>query len=165
MDIEKVKEYLSYLEEKYTEWYANPKQRSRIASEIYTTAMNWDDEIYLHLMGSDNATSLFEHGFFESDVQRALRLLKDIVNEAPQPANKLHNLYTKLQNYKASQSEVVKKELKDYLLEKIHNGELKGGEIIFKNDEDLEYFKQLANNLGFDVDAILEDIIMQSFNN
>ena len=80
MDKEKAKEYYRYLEEKYTEWYTHPKQRSQIASEIYSTAMRWDDEIYLHL-SERNATGLFERGFFESDIQRAFKLLKEIIEQ------------------------------------------------------------------------------------
>lgn len=80
MDKEKAKEYYRYLEEKYTEWYTHPNQRTHISSEIYSTAMCWDDEIYLHL-SEGNATGLFEHGFFESDIQRAIRLLKEIIEQ------------------------------------------------------------------------------------
>lgn len=79
MDKVKAKEYYDYLDRKYTEWYtSSPKQRSKVQSEIYGTAMHWDDEIYLHL-SEGNATGLFEHGFFESDIQRAFRLLKEII--------------------------------------------------------------------------------------
>ena len=80
MDKEKAKQYLDYLDEKYTEWYTHPKQQSKIASEIYETAMRWDDEIYLYL-NDNRATGLFEHGFFESDIQKAFRLLKEIISE------------------------------------------------------------------------------------
>lgn len=79
MDKEKAKEYYDYLDRKYTEWYTSkPKERSKIVSEIYGTAMRWDDEIYLHL-NDNRATGLFEHGFFESDIQKAFRLLKEII--------------------------------------------------------------------------------------
>lgn len=75
----KAKEYYDYLDRKYTEWYtSNPKLRSKIQSEIYETAMQWDDEIYLHI-NDNRATGLFEHGFFESDIQKAFRILKDII--------------------------------------------------------------------------------------
>lgn len=80
MDKIKAKEYYDYLNRKYTEWYANPKQQSKIANEIYSTAMNWDDEIYLFL-NDNRATGLFEHGFFESDIAKAFSLLKEIIGE------------------------------------------------------------------------------------
>ena len=80
MDKEKAKEYYDYLKDKYTEWYTSkPKQRSKVQNEIYATAMHWDDEIYLHL-NDNRATGLFEHGFFESDIQKAFRLLKEIID-------------------------------------------------------------------------------------
>ena len=37
-------------------------------------------EIYLHL-SEGNATGLFERGFFESDIQRAFKLLKEIIEK------------------------------------------------------------------------------------
>lgn len=83
MDKEKAKEYFDYLERKYTEWYTSkPKQRSAIQSEIYGTALRWDDEIYLYL-NDNRATGLFEHGFFVSDIEKAFRLLKEIMDNTP----------------------------------------------------------------------------------
>ena len=80
MDKEKAKEYYNYLERKYAEWYTHPKLRSKIAAEIYSTAMYWDDEIYLYL-NDERATGLFEHGFFESDIQKSFSLLKEIMED------------------------------------------------------------------------------------
>ena len=57
-----------------------PKDRLKIASEIYDDAMRWDDEIYLYL-NDNRSTGLFEHGFFESDIQKAFRLLKKIIEK------------------------------------------------------------------------------------
>lgn len=80
MDKEKAKEYYDYLDRKYIEWYTSkPKLRSKVQSEIYDTAMRWDDKIYLYL-NDNRATGLFEHGFFESDMQKAFRLLKEIID-------------------------------------------------------------------------------------
>lgn len=79
MDKNKAKEYLRFLDEKYTEWYTHPKERARIAEETSRTANNWDDEIYL-LLNERRATGLFEHGFFESDIKRAFAMLKDIID-------------------------------------------------------------------------------------
>jgi len=69
-----------FLDRKYTEWCTRPKQQSKIASEIYAEAMRWDDEIYLHL-NDNRATGLFEHGFFDSDIEKAFRLLREIIEE------------------------------------------------------------------------------------
>lgn len=163
MDKEKAKEYLSYLNEKYTEWYSYPKQRTKIAAEIYETAMLWDDEIYNYL-SPGNATGLFERGFFETDIQRAFEKLKAIVNEGkPEPVNKLFKLYTVLQNYQAPQGEVVRKDLRDYLLEKIYHGELQGNKVTFRDDEDFAYFRKLTETIGIDVNNVLEDIVFNAF--
>ena len=81
MDKEKAKEYYEHLEEKYSLWCTSKlKDRSKIASEIYEYAMHWDDDIYLYL-NDNRASGLFEHGFFESDIQKAFRLLRKIIEE------------------------------------------------------------------------------------
>lgn len=80
MDKNKAKEYYNYLDEKYTEWYTHPKQRSAIETEIYKAAMQWDVDIYVYLRDG-RATGLFETGFFESDIQKAFELLEEIINK------------------------------------------------------------------------------------
>lgn len=163
MDKQKAKEYLDYLDEHYSEWYIHPKLRSKIASEIRKESKLWDDEIYLHL-SDGNANGLFEPGFFETDLQKAFRLLREIVeDEKPKPVNKMFRIYTVLQNYKTSKEEVQKKELRDYLLEKIHGGYLEKGKITFKDKEDYEYFYKLTSVLELDANALLEDIVFGTF--
>lgn len=163
MNKELAKEYLDYLDRKYTEWYTHPKQRSAIQSEIYLYANRWDDEIYLHL-NDGRASGLFEHGFFESDIEKAFRLLQEIVNEGqPQTGNVLYMIYCRLENFKPSQEDVVRKELRDYLLEKIHKGNLQKGKITFDDEEDLEYFTRLSEKVGFKADDLLKNIVCTIF--
>ena len=80
MDKEKAKEYYNYLDRKYTEWYCNPKQRPNIEADICKAAVQWDVDIYAHLNDS-RATGLFEHGFFQSDIQKAFSLLKELIDK------------------------------------------------------------------------------------
>lgn len=163
MDKQKAKEYLDYLDEKYTEWYTHLKLRSKIAAEIREMSKSWDDEIYLHL-SDGNANGLFEPGFFESDVKKAFRILKGIVeDEKAKPVNKMYRIYSALQNYKVPQNEVAKKELRDYLLEKIHGGNLADGKITFKDNEDYVYFSKLTAGLGLNADVLLEEIVFNTF--
>ena len=150
---------LKYLEDKYTEWYTHPKQQSKIAGEIYETAMQWDDEIYDYL-SPNNAAGLFEHGFFESDIHNTIEKLREIVDDGKtKQVNKFYTIYKQIEDYKPAQEDVVRKELKDYLLEKIHNGDLKGLSITFRDKEDLEYFSKLANTIGIDANGLLENIL------
>lgn len=159
MDKDKAKQYLRYLEDKYTEWYTHPKRRSKISGEIYEAAMQWDDEIYNYL-SPNNATGLFEHGFFESDIQEAFEKLRAIIDEdKTEQVNKFYTIYKQIEDYKPAQEDVVRKELRDYLLEKIHNGNLKGLSITFRDKEDLEYFTKLASNIGVDSTGLLENIL------
>lgn len=160
---EKAKEYLDYLEEKYTEWSTHPMQRSNIASEINEAAMHLDDEIYNYL-NPGNATGLFEHYFSESNIQRSIKMLNTIVNEGElKPVNELSNLYFFLLNYVVPEGVVMRKELKDYLLEKMFNGELKGNKISFRDEEDFAYFSKLTSDVGIDGNDALEDIILNAF--
>lgn len=163
MDKNKAKQYLDYLDDKYTEWYTHPKQRSKIASEVYDATTRWDDEIYNYL-SPGNATGLFKQSFFETDIKRAFELLGEIVNEGkPKSENKLYKIFPLLQNYQAKPNDIIRKELKDYLIEKIHNGELSKGKITFKDDEDYRYFSKLTSSIGVNADGLLEEIVMWSF--
>lgn len=81
MDKDKAKEYYEYLDKKFPQWYTSkPKDRLKIESEIYNDAKRWDVEIYLYL-NDNRSTGLFEHGFFESDIQKAFSLLKEIIEK------------------------------------------------------------------------------------
>lgn len=163
MDKVKAKEYYDYLDRKYTEWYTHPKQQSKIAAEICSEAMRWDDEIYLFL-NDDRAAGLFEPGFFKSDIQKALELLKEIIDEGKvEPVNKMYKIYSMLENYKVDPEDVARKEMRDYLLDKIHNGELAERKISFKNVDDFDYFSKLTSSIGIDADALLEDIVTKTF--
>ena len=163
MDKEKAKEYLKFLDEKYEVWYTHPKERMRIAEEIMRTASNWDDEIYL-LLNEGRATGLFEYGFFESDIKKAFMMLKEIIDEgSSQSVNKMYRIYSTLQNYKPAIEDVVKKELRDYLIEKMHKGSLKDGRITFENEDDFEYFSKLTSSFGVDSGELLEVIVENVF--
>lgn len=165
MNKEKTKEYLEYLERKYTEWYSHPKQRLEIEEEIVKAADSWEDEIYLYL-NDNRATGLFEHGFFMSDVQKSLDLLAEITHSKdPKIVNKLYSLNRILQDFKVSQSDILRKELRDYLLEKIHNGNVSDGRITFKDTDDFNYFSKLIKSIGLPDSYILEEIVMKSFKN
>lgn len=163
MDKTKAKEYLRFLDEKYSEWYTQSKQRSRIAEEIRSVAQYWDDEIYLYL-NDGRATGLFKHGFFESDVQKSLSLLKGIVDEGTTPSeNKFFKIYNILEKYQIDEKDLVRKELRDYLIEKIHNGELANRKITFRDVEDYEYFSKLVSSIGIDPNGLLEEIVLSAF--
>lgn len=163
MDKEKAKKYLKFLEDKYTEWYTHPKQQSKIVSEIYVTAESWDDEIYLYL-NDGRARGLFEHGFFESDIHKAIEKLREIVDEGKTKyVNKFYTIYKQIEDYKPALEDVVRKELRDYLLEKIHKGDLKGLSITFRDEDDFEYFSKLTSKIGIDANPLLEYIIMTAF--
>ena len=164
MDKEKAKEYLDFLHEKYTEWYTQPKKRNEIADEIRLVADHWDDEIYIHL-NQGRASGLFKHGFFESDIHRAFELLNEIVNEGkPRQKNKMYKIYSLMEKIEIPEEDVARKELRDYLLEKIRNGELDKGRITFKDDEDFDYFFKLTSGLNIDADGLLEEIVFSAFN-
>ena len=81
-DKEKAVVYLEYLERKYTEWLTHPKKkdRSAIGNEIRTVADLWDDTIYIAL-NQGRASGLFEHGFFQSDINRSLTMLREIISK------------------------------------------------------------------------------------
>lgn len=163
MDKDKAKEYLRFIDEKYTEWYTHPKERTKIAEEIRSVANNWDDEIYL-LLNEGRATGLFEHGFFESDIERAFMMLKDIVDEGrSQSVNKMYRIFNILQNYTPALEDVTKKELRDYLIEKIHKGSLKDGRIIFEDEYDFEYFSKLTESIGVNAGELLEVLVESVF--
>lgn len=165
IDKEKAIQYLEYLDRMYSEWYTHPKKKDRtqIENEIRNTANFWDDTIYIWL-NNGNASGLFEPGFFESDIKRALSLLKEKVNEGKvKPMNKLNTLYKILEDFKVPKEDLLRKELKDYLIEKINKGELANRKITFRNAEDYEYFSKLVSNFGVDPDGVLEEIVMSIF--
>lgn len=72
-------DYLSELRREYT-LARKSSERSRIESEASHYAKNLPFELYCEL--NDNAASgLFRHGFFESDMRYALRILKEKMNK------------------------------------------------------------------------------------
>lgn len=164
MDKDKAKEYLDYLHEKYTEWFTQPKKRKKIEEEIRIVADHWDDEIYIHL-NQGRASGLFKYGFFESDIHRACELLNEIVNEGkPHPVNKMYKIYSLMETAKIPEEDVARKDLRDYLLEKIHHGELSQGRITFKDEDDFDYFSKLTSKLNVDASGLLEEIVFSVFN-
>lgn len=80
------KEYLKgvydYLNEQYKEYYFATKksQKGIVEDRVRSYSHNLKDELYFFL-NENRASGLFEHGFFESDLSRSLRKLKDILEE------------------------------------------------------------------------------------
>ena len=83
IDKNKAVHYLEYLEEKYTEWYTHPKKndRDRIENEVRSMAQFWDDTIYIWL-NDGRASGLFESGFFQPDLMRSMRMLKEVISNS-----------------------------------------------------------------------------------
>lgn len=79
------KEYLqgvfNYLNEKYNEHYlAKNSQKGIIESQVRSYAKNINTELYTHL-NEGSATGLFEPGFFQNDLSRSLKVLKEMLTD------------------------------------------------------------------------------------
>ena len=72
-------------------------------------------------------------------------------------------IYKTLEEYDVPKEDVARKELRDYLLVKIHKGDLKDGKITFNDGDDFEYFSKLASSIGIDANELLEDIVVKAF--
>ena len=162
MDKEKAREYLIFLKGKKDEWNTHPAQKSRIAEETRCVASHWDYSIYCYL-NENRATCLFENGFFESDINRSLSLLQEIINDDVPSDEELKRIFDLVQNVTVLETDVTKKELKDYLLDKQMNGQICAGKISFTDKEDLEYFDKLTRAIGLDSNDCLEKIVMRAF--
>lgn len=150
MSGDKAQEYFDYLDEKYSDWYSNPRQRLAIENEIREVASQWDDDIYLYI-NDGRATGLFEHGFFESDIQTAFYRLKDIIKQ-----DVINAIMQRLNTITVPQNPLLIKEFKDFL---IANFDPQSKAIHFQDDADKEYFERLAQELGYDA----EDLLMSLF--
>lgn len=78
MDKKYLQDVYDYLNEQYKEYYFATKkaQKSMVENRVRLYSHNLKDELYLAL-NEGSASGLFEHGFFESDLSRSLRILKD----------------------------------------------------------------------------------------
>ena len=91
-------------------------------------------------------------------------MLKDIVVEGrSQSVNKMYRIFNILQNYTPALEDVTKKELRDYLIEKIHKGSLKDGRINFEDECDFEYFSKLTESIGVNAGEQLEVLVESVF--
>lgn len=82
MDVNKCKEIYNYLSKLYSEYlFASTKGKREVEKRVRYYAQNMDDSIYIEI-NDGNASGLFEPGFFESDMQKALRLLKTYIKAA-----------------------------------------------------------------------------------
>ena len=72
-----------YLDDKHSQYLTMPiklqKERYEIEHLVREFIENIDDELYLEL-NQGRASGLFEHGFFDSDMERALRILKQKID-------------------------------------------------------------------------------------
>lgn len=68
-----------YLDDKYSQYLTMPNKLQKIRYEIEHQVRVFiddiDDELYLEL-NQGRASGLFEHGFFDSDMERSLLILK-----------------------------------------------------------------------------------------
>lgn len=83
MEIEKnkLKSILAHLEKCRSEFIsASGRARDRIADGVRCYANNLPDELYFEL-NQNSASGLFRPGFFESDLDRSIGLLSDMLNK------------------------------------------------------------------------------------
>lgn len=76
--------------------------------------------------------------------------------------NTIQELMNKLNTLSIDSTEVFKKELEDYLREKEECGLIMNGKITFKDFDDLEYFKKLANKCGLNAFNLLNGLHISS---
>ena len=62
------------------DYFAETSKKGIIESQVRSYAKNLDQKLYL-ILNENNSSDLFEHGFFESDLSRSLKKLKDILEE------------------------------------------------------------------------------------
>lgn len=83
MEIEenKMKRILSDLEIYRSEYYsARGRARERVVDSVRCYGNNLPDELYFEL-NQNSASGLFRPGFFESDLDRSIGLLSDMLNK------------------------------------------------------------------------------------
>lgn len=73
---EEIYSYLKQYDREYS-LAKNSKERDRIENNVRSFAEGIDDEIYSEL-NNNAASGLFAPGFFESDMDKSLRLLQNV---------------------------------------------------------------------------------------
>ena len=81
----------------------------------------------------------------------------------PRKDDELLKLCNYLLSYEVDKGDIVRKELRDYLIDKIQNGNLANKKLTFKDEEELEYFSKLTNSFPIEANEVLEEIIMKGF--
>ena len=79
LTVEYIQNVYNYLEEKWEQYSTRPQERHQIEQIVRLYSHNLDDDLYLRL-NEGRASGLFEHGFFEVDLQRALAKLLELQN-------------------------------------------------------------------------------------
>lgn len=82
MDKDYLKSVYRFLDEKYSSYCSINKKsaKSTIEDSVRTFSHGINDELYLEL-NEGRANGLFEHGFFESDLSRSLRILEELIKQ------------------------------------------------------------------------------------
>lgn len=81
MDKEKLESIYKYLEQKNQEYYlADKSRKEQIEKIVRNYAQTIDREIYL-LLNEGAASGLFRHGFFETDLNNSLRIIREILDQ------------------------------------------------------------------------------------
>lgn len=68
------------LNDYYTEYLTQPKNKSKIESFVRSYLNNIPDDIYIEA-SNGAASGLCEHGFFEGDLQKVLSVLKNQIDK------------------------------------------------------------------------------------
>lgn len=77
MDKEYLQDVYDYLDAQHKKYYsATLKQKNIVENRVRLYSHNLKNELYSFL-NEDYASGLFEYGFFESDLSRSLKKLKD----------------------------------------------------------------------------------------
>ena len=80
MDKDYLKSVHRFLEEKYSLYHSTNREsdKSAIENSVRTFSHGINDELYSKL-NEGCVTGLFEHGFFDSDLSRSLRILDELI--------------------------------------------------------------------------------------
>lgn len=79
MEKEQVEGYLQYFSEAYDQWCTQPNNRTKIEERVFMFGNNLPDELYIEI-NSGNASGLFQYGFFETDLLKAINYLNRLLN-------------------------------------------------------------------------------------
>ena len=82
------KEYLQnvydYLYEKWTVYCTSPSEKNRIERVVQLYSHNMNEELYL-ILNEGRAEGLFEHRFFERDLQNSFSKLTELIEKISDP--------------------------------------------------------------------------------